>query len=142
MNKIKILRNAKSKISDSDKWLKKVFGRNKKGMSTGSWNEGIFNEQSVAFCARGAIIASIMDEENTDFFEAEKIEKKYFTPYLAEAIKTIYSTAYASKKFGHYSGLPKNEPSVALFNNHKDTTHKDVMAVFEGALVLAKEEGN
>ena len=131
MDVVKILSMAKGKIPSPDKWIKRYFAKDMNGVVV-DLASNKFNILAEQYCARGAVICSIMDVKGKSFGGAEHTERNEIAPFLSRAVEELYP-----RKTGHSYSSPN---IVANFNNRDDVTHEDVIRVFDRAIQLAQNE--
>lgn len=104
-----VLIRAREIISDEARWIKGYYAKKKDGVKTAA-----SSPYATCWCAVGAIIKATSEVAQKDFKRRLDIEDA-----AATALDDII--------------IPKFD-SVANFNDHSSTTHKDVLEVFDRAI--------
>jgi hypothetical protein len=113
---VKALREAREKINTPDKWTKGVYARAADGGDAENldWDEvdenAMWRSDPVCFCALGAIGAR---ENGPDYYSDE----------VFNALRLA---------------LPNPYEETATFNDAPETTHADIMALFDRAIAAAE----
>lgn len=109
MNKVQALIAAKEVISDPKNWIKGNASVDSNGVSVDS-----LDPSACAFCMLGAVHKVVPDKR---FFE-----------FRQEVCNSLRESVKRKKKKGTLE-------SIADFNDSCNTTHKDVMDVFDDAIM-------
>lgn len=110
-NPSQILRKARELISDPERWTKGAFARNAQGASV-----SYRHDAATCFCSVGAVERAAFKDGVDD------------NQPISVALRALYrGKLYAI-------------PSIAAFNDRDDTTHGDVLAMFDRAIALAEDE--
>lgn len=116
------LRAAKALIDTPDKWTQGSFARDNKGVPVGGFTKGRWDVAAypespapACYCAEGAI----------------RLVRGGVLPHALEEImeRAVPRTFYAGA----------NCRKFVLFNDHRDTSHADVMKMFDRAIKLAEK---
>lgn len=115
LSSLQILEQAKALIDTPEKWTKKAYAREKQDESSVL---SYFDPKASCFCSLGALYrAGLSASCAGDVPRARR----------------VLDRATGVDHFG-FSG------SIVRTNDHPDTTHTDIMAVFDRAIALCKEE--
>ncbi len=109
MTPAEILQAARDLLSDPKRWTQGIFARRENGSTCST-----FAPEAFSFCSRGALIKVRPDD----------------------AVFQSYAEAYAFLEKCVPEVYVGTEP-VAHWNDHPDTTHAEVLAVFDKAIALA-----
>lgn len=107
-----ILRAARERIADPERWGKGAFAYDGLGQSVGPWREA-----AVCWCARGAVHRECGSASSRSAHRAEET--------LTEAVERL--------EFD----VPDDAEPIAWVNDHHD--HEVVLALFDRAIELAEE---
>lgn len=111
------LRDARAKITDPEKWIKEAWFKTTDGMLTADASKDI-----CCMCAVGAVACVTgYNPEDDDTIEDER-EEQAFNALIYAAVELFPARACI------YAG-------IAEFNDRSDTTHKEILAVFDRAIV-------
>ena len=114
-----ILIQAKALISDKDHWTQRFFARNKERMPVSP-----AGKSACQWCAIGAII---------------RIRYNSKLEYLREA-QAYNALTQSIKDLNLDLGVSKDWDLIGAFNDHADTTHEDIIKIFDKAIQLAEGE--
>ena len=114
------LEQSRSLIDTPDKWLQGAFSNNE-----------VQPRLATCFCTYGAVTVTYrkMYGEGCGLMEMGEIENKA-CDYLTASVPKSFSTGCVGVGFGH----------IIRYNDDPETTHSDIMAMFDGAITLAKNE--
>lgn len=105
-----------------------VLQRAKDYLMEKGWHKGSFLDEGLPGNAACAVGAVMMADSSSDLDAHE--------PFLFSAAQSLYPERTPAT-FKEAAMRP-----VAAFNDHEDTTFNDVMAVYDEAIRLAKEEAS
>lgn len=114
-----ILKNARAKLADFDHWIRHDFALDDDGKSVPS-----NSPRAVCWCSVGALY-SAADIDEDDAIEAS---------VKAEQILVRAATELFPDRIRGHMGVVPN------FNDHPSTTHGDVLAVYDRAILIAEHE--
>lgn len=107
---VEILTSARQNLSEEKNWTREVYARDKDGYSVGE-----LEATAVCFCSLGAIRKAVPDNNYKGYNNARDA--------LYETIKAEH----------------KPFLTVHAFNDHIDTTHADVLALFDTTIKRLSE---
>jgi hypothetical protein len=125
-----LLIRAKKRISKESNWTKGAAARGYFGQVTTT--NSCF---AKSWCALGSLLVEALTPEGANSglrarnLLAEALPERQAIYYLDTAIKALY---------GAYSY--EEESNLIAFNDHTNTAHPDVMAVFDKAIELSEQE--
>lgn len=108
---VELLTKAKKLIDKPEKWTKKAGSRDAGGVSV-----DVSSNQSVCFCSLGALIKA-----------------QPFEPVLFGAAKDLLDSSCPKFFLGDTPGW------ILAYNDAAETTHEDVMKVFDKAIAKAEK---
>jgi len=119
MKPSEILSEARNLLSDPDRWTQWYYARDEKGN-----HRQAQSKDAVCFCSIGAIMkASGRETSIHQKHTGQDLE------YLAQAMRP------------DRQGMSVGQ-AITRFNDASDRSHKEVLAAFDKAIVIAQTEGN
>jgi hypothetical protein len=112
-----ILREARALIDTPEKWAKGYYAFGPDGST-----RDIEDPEACRFCVRGALF---------------RIESRFGYMVEAEASKAIYKAVPDAVR------IPADEignNAVVVFNDHPETTHAEILALFDRAIAAAEAQ--
>ena len=105
-----LLKAARSKIDAPEKWTRECYARGEDGFYA-----DMHGADAVCFCAMGAVRSLIPNSPSAWF--------------VGDYVRNFIN-----------NHLPEGYRSIPAFNDNLDTTHADVLALFDRAIAAAEQE--